>query len=526
MVTLSSPTPVPVAGIFALSAKALRPAALLLILFLPLSLGSWLIEGPNVAAALHPLLAAAFVYLYARRRESAVTALAQIDATLDRLKNGTLGARITDPDAFGPFTATIWRFNEFLDAVEIHVRNTAAGAERAARKDFTRPVFVDALPGEMQRSLGSLREAQNTMQQVNELAAQSRLSSELHHLNLSTLLTKLASNQEDLKEVSREMDELYRLAEHNRQNASASLETSRKIADELTHIDREMETIGDMSLSLEKAGTAIDHAVELIDGITEQTNLLALNAAIEAARAGEVGRGFAVVADEVRKLAEHTRSTTTQVSNIVADLQQRILMMVQKSAALRVQTRTISTTVNEFKHHFADTAQSAGETMLMVDHVKDLAFASLAKLDHLIYLQRAYIATEHPDDQEAVTAVQTDHQHCRLGQWYYEGLGRQTFSKMPSWPKLESPHREVHAAVRAAVEAARDDWKNDERILEKILAHLQRAEHSSAEVFHLLDELVREKHGRSESSMKRPPAPNPMLGDQDSRQTSQSATTP
>ena len=33
----------------------------------------------------------------------------------------------------------------------------------------------------------------------------------------------------------------------------------------------------------------------------------------------------------------------------------------------------------------------------------------------LIYLQRAYVATEHPDDQEAAASIQTDHPHCRLG---------------------------------------------------------------------------------------------------------------
>ncbi|GFN31420.1 methyl-accepting chemotaxis protein [Paenibacillus xylaniclasticus] len=88
-----------------------------------------------------------------------------------------------------------------------------------------------------------------------------------------------------------------------------------------------------------KNNTAIDHIERTIDGLNEQhqhigqiveqinqiavqTNLLALNASIESARAGEAGKGFAVVANEIHRLAEHSRSSTKDIENIIAAVQE------------------------------------------------------------------------------------------------------------------------------------------------------------------------------------------------------------
>jgi methyl-accepting chemotaxis protein len=86
-------------------------------------------------------------------------------------------------------------------------------------------------------------------------------------------------------------------------------------------LKEQIEATAENILMLAEQAQAIGAIIATVNDIAEQTNLLALNAAIEASRAGEHGRGFAVVAGEVKALADQSKKATSQVRQILGEIQ-------------------------------------------------------------------------------------------------------------------------------------------------------------------------------------------------------------
>ncbi len=154
------------------------------------------------------------------------------------------------------------------------------------------------------------------------------------------------------------------------QESNASISSSMEATGRVVHAVQESSgTIGALNVSIEKIGAI----TQVIKEIADQTNLLALNAAIEAARAGEAGRGFAVVADEVRKLAERTTASTTDISDMVNEIQSATHQAV---GSMELAVREVEGGTNMMRESVSGLAritEASGDVTAQAQHIAEAA---------------------------------------------------------------------------------------------------------------------------------------------------------
>lgn len=294
--------------------------------------------------------------------------------------------------------------------------------------------------------------------------------------DLDVIRGNLSTQSEELVEINEKNTQNDKYTAGFRDEIGALTNTMSEL---LEHITSTYDQVNTLNSNVD----SISDVITLIKDISDQTNLLALNAAIEAARAGEHGRGFAVVADEVRKLAERTQKATSEVEISVSSLKQNTQEVHEHSKSMEELSTESNEKMDVIIEHLDTIIGNSNFISQGNQNIKNSLFVILVKLDHLLFKSNGFKDVLH-NNTEAKVAMDTE---CRLGKWYFEGMGKETFSNCPSYTKLQAPHKNVHANMQKAIDA---DYTVE---ADNISGYLKKVQEAGIKVSETLDDMLEEE---------------------------------
>jgi predicted nucleic acid-binding Zn-ribbon protein len=185
----------------------------------------------------------------------------------------------------------------------------AANRELARKREIEQQLSkrVDALTSQLANAM-----AAQTHTTAKQISAVLRVSTSIEELNrISEAISEAAA------QVDRTAQQAFQVVEDGTIIVRSGLTSLALLSEQTQAVSNAMD-------HLSQQASQIDQISELISEIAEETNLLSLNAKIEAAGAGEYGRRFASVAGEVQRLANRSRAASSQVREVVDEIQRAV----------------------------------------------------------------------------------------------------------------------------------------------------------------------------------------------------------
>jgi methyl-accepting chemotaxis protein len=457
----------------------------------------YLIAGPGKVSSLGWLvftLVALLLALTLYTVHRILMAIQNLTSNLKEAARGNLDQRITGIRRGGATEELAWALNDLLDQQEAYFREVFSAFDHATHGRTFRLAMDQGLHGAFKDAMVRVNVSVESLGQVQQMAIREKLIAKITDLNSGNLISNLRSIQEYLMNMTQELDVVGQLSKETAQDADGSRSTIESLVVNLNQVAEMIAQTNAQTALLHEKGDEINQIVQVITDVADRTNLLALNAAIEAAHAGEIGKGFAVVAEEVRTLSENTKDAAASIAATIESFGEATSKMIRDSEQVREIAEGSRNAVTVFRSQVLKFADSAKTSLTQINKAQDFSFASLVKVDHFLYKQNGYRVLHQGANSAEAHAIQADHHGCRLGTWYYEGQGAETFSHVPSFNRLETPHANVHQHIQEAAGLLMGAWEKDPDVQGRIYSHFEAAERASEEVVQVIDRMVDERH--------------------------------